>query len=51
MVEDLLKKSGLESIVLRPAGLSDGPRTGKYQVNLDVSGGRISRADVADCII
>jgi putative NADH-flavin reductase len=52
--EQLVKASGLDWTIIRPAVLTDGPRTGKYRVLTDLSGvtaGKIARADVADFII
>ncbi len=52
--EDYIQESGLEWVIVRPAGLSNGPRTGEYRTltNLDgVYAKRISREDVADFII
>jgi putative NADH-flavin reductase len=51
--ERLVKASGLDWIIVRPGGLTDGPRTGRYRFGLDRSlkGGRISRADVAEFVL
>ncbi len=52
--EDAIRKSNVDWVIARPAGLTNGPRTGRYRVltNLDgVTSRRISRADVADFII
>lgn len=48
--EKLVKASGLDWVIVRPAGLSDGPATGQYTAGLDksVKAGQVSRADVAD---
>ena len=52
--EALIKKSRNRWIIVRPCMLTNGPRTGKYQVfnNLDgVTSKKISRSDVADFIL
>ena len=52
--EQYVKDSGLDWLIVRPAGLTNGPRTEKYRVVtiLDgVTSKRISRADVAHFII
>jgi putative NADH-flavin reductase len=52
--EQRVKESGLDWVIVRPAGLTNGPRTKKYRVVtiLDgVTSRRISRADVAHFII
>jgi putative NADH-flavin reductase len=48
--EKLVKASGLDWIIVRPAGLSDDPAAGQYTAGLDksVQAGQVSRADVAD---
>lgn len=47
--EALVKASGLDWIIVRPGGLTDGPATGNYKSGLDpkISAGQVSRADVA----
>ena len=53
-MEAVVRASGLAWTILRPPRLTSGPRTGRYQlaVNRSLSSGwRISRADVADCIL
>ena len=53
-MEAVVKASGLDWTVIRPPGLTDGPRTEHYQivVNQHLShGSLISRADVADYIV
>jgi putative NADH-flavin reductase len=48
--EELIRKSDLDWIIVRPGFLTDGPQTGNYRVLTDLTGvtvGRISRADVA----
>lgn len=49
--EDLIKKSGLDFIIIRPSGLIDKPGKGNYTVSFDISGGRVARADVANWIV
>lgn len=52
--EELITTSGLDWVIFRPAGLTNGPRTGTYRTITDMTGvtsTRISRADVADCIL
>jgi putative NADH-flavin reductase len=51
--EQLVKASGLDWIIVRPGGLTDGPKTGRYRFGLDrlLKGGRISRADVAEFVL
>jgi putative NADH-flavin reductase len=54
LMEDLLRESGLDWTVVRPPGLSNGPRTGTYRTayGQNVLGGfRVSRADVADLML
>ncbi|MFD2514755.1 NAD(P)-dependent oxidoreductase [Pontibacter locisalis] len=49
--EQTIRSSRLDWVIVRPARLVDGPRTGNYQVGLHLAAtfpfGRISRADVA----
>lgn len=52
--EEIIAVSGLEWLIVRPAGLTNGPRTGIYRVLTDLTGvtsRRISRLDVADFIL
>jgi len=52
--EHYIQESGLDWVIPRPAGLTNGTRTGKYRVLTDLTGitaTRISRADVADFIM
>lgn len=49
--ENMIKKSGLDFIIVRPPRLMDWGYTGKYRIGYDVSGGKISRTDVADWIV
>jgi len=48
--EAIVKKSGLDWTIIRPSGLTDGPRSGTYLVGESISAetGKISSADVAD---
>jgi putative NADH-flavin reductase len=53
-MEAVVRASGLEWTIVRPPMLTDGPRTGAYRsaVDRNVRGGmRISRADLADCVL
>lgn len=52
--EAIIKASAIDWLIVRPAGLTNGPRTGTYRVINDLSGvtsRRISRRDVADFIL
>jgi putative NADH-flavin reductase len=52
--EQIIRASGLDWTIVRPAILTNGPATGRYQVLTDVEhwrGGLISRRDVADFLI
>ena len=52
--EEIIKASGINWLIVRPAGLTNGKRTGKYRVINDLTGvtaRRISRLDVADFIL
>jgi len=51
--EQAIMASGLDWTIVRPGGLTDGPRTGSYQSGLDksIKATRVSRADVADFIL
>jgi len=52
--EELVRDSGLDWVIVRPAGLTNGLRTGSYRALTDLTGitsTRISRADVADFIV
>lgn len=51
--EELVAGSGLDWTIVRPGGLTDGPRTGDYAhgVDIDVTAGPIPRADVADFLL
>jgi putative NADH-flavin reductase len=51
--EALVRASGLDWTIVRPGGLTDGPRTGSYRFGTDASltAGQVTRADVADFIL
>ena len=52
--EEIIMASTTDWMIVRPAGLTNGPRTGKYRVITDLEGSvstRISRRDVADFIL
>lgn len=52
--EQIIRASDIPWLIVRPAGLTNGPRTGKYRVHTDLRGvtsRRISRRDVADFIL
>lgn len=51
--EQLIRDSGLDWTIVRPGGLTDGPRTGHYHAGTgkDIRATRISRADVADFVL
>jgi putative NADH-flavin reductase len=52
--EEIIMASTTDWLIVRPAGLTNGPRTGKYRVITDLEGSvstRISRRDVADFIL
>ena len=51
--ERLIRASGLEWTIVRPGGLTDGPKTGTYRSGLDKSliAARLTRADVADFVL
>jgi putative NADH-flavin reductase len=53
-MEDAIRSAGVRFLFARPAALADGPRTGKYRTEVDVTpagGRRIRRADVADYVL
>jgi putative NADH-flavin reductase len=53
-MEELIRASGLDWTLVRPARLTDGPRRGRYRTAIEGSvpgGWTISRADVADLIV
>lgn len=51
--EQLVMQSGLDWTIVRPGGLTDGPRTGRYQAGVEktIRAGRVARADVADFVL
>lgn len=52
--EKYIQESELNWVIVRPAGLTNGPRTGEYRSLTDLTGivaRRISRKDVADFIV
>lgn len=51
--EALVRASGLDWIIVRPGGLTDGPATGSYKAGVDVNltAGQVSRADVAAFVL
>lgn len=51
--EKAVKASGLDWTIIRPSGLTDGPRTGEYQYGetIRAKNSTIARADVADLIM
>lgn len=51
--EQAIMASGLDWTIVRPGGLTDGPRTGRHRAGLDksIKATRVSRADVADFIL
>ena len=51
--EKIVKASALDWTIVRPGGLTDGPRTGNYRYGIDpkLSAGQVSRADVAEFIL
>jgi putative NADH-flavin reductase len=51
--EQLVMASDLDWTIVRPGGLTDGPRTGSYQAGTEkaIRAGRVSRADVADFVL
>lgn len=51
--EALVQASGLDWVIVRPGGLTDGPRTGNYRSGLDksIKAGQVSRADVAEFVL
>ncbi len=51
VAEQIVRASGLEWTIVRPATLTNGPATGRYQVLIEPDSwraGTVSRADVAD---
>jgi uncharacterized protein YbjT (DUF2867 family) len=54
VMEETIRRSGMDWTILRPPQLTDGPRTRTYRQAKDANlrrGYRISRADLADAIL
>ncbi|MCB8984559.1 MAG: SDR family oxidoreductase [Ardenticatenaceae bacterium] len=51
--EAAVRASGLDWVIVRPGGLTDGPYTGNYKFGLEksIKAGQISRADVAEFVL
>lgn len=51
--EQLVKQSGLDWVIVRPGGLTNGPPTGRYTYGLEktITAGQVARADVADFVL
>ncbi len=52
--EQLIRQSTFDWTIVRPARLTNGPRTGNYQMKAGLEfswRSSISRADVADCML
>ncbi len=53
--EAIIRASSLDWVIVRPSGLTDDPRTGRYSAwtgqRQQRITGRIARADVADCML
>ncbi len=51
--EKAIRESGLDWIIVRPGGLTDGPKTGQYTFGTDpkIVARQISRADLADFVL
>lgn len=50
--EELIRKSDLDWIIVRPGGLTNGKKTSRYRHGLDKNiRGRVSRADVAEFML
>jgi putative NADH-flavin reductase len=50
--EQIIRESDLDWVIVRPGGLTDGPKTSKYRAGLDKDiSGKISRADVAEFML
>lgn len=48
----VIQKSQAEWVIIRPVGLTDSPRTGRYRINEGLpTSGKIPRADVADFML
>lgn len=52
--EDLIRRSKVDWVIVRPTRLTDGPQTGRYRVGTDLklsASAAVSRADVADFML
>lgn len=51
--EALIRATDLEWTIVRPGGLTDGPRTGRYRSGTDpsIKATRVARADVAEFVV
>lgn len=51
--EALVRASGLDWVIVRPGGLTDGPRTGNYTAGTQksIKAGQVARADVAEFVL
>lgn len=51
--EQIVRESGLDWVIIRPGGLTNGPATGEYEFGLDpsIGGGQVTRADVAAFVL
>jgi putative NADH-flavin reductase len=51
--ERLIRESGLDWTIVRPGGLTDGPRTGTYAAGIEksIKARQVSRADVAEFVL
>lgn len=50
--EQIIQQSPLDWVIVRPAGLTDGPHTGQYRHGESIEfGAKIARADVADFML
>lgn len=51
--ENLVRESDLDWVIVRPGGLTDGPRKGEYTFGIEPSivAGSISRADLAEFVL
>ena len=49
---EVIRESKAEWVIIRPVGLTDSPKTGKYRINLgNPASSKIPRADVADFML
>jgi putative NADH-flavin reductase len=51
--EEIIRNSGLDWTIIRPGGLTDGPRTDAYTAGVDatIQASQVSRADVAAFVV